>query len=164
MEYWDIYDGNRTLTGRTISRGESLKENEYHIVIHAWIRNSKNEFLIQKRSKYVEKNPEKWSLTSGSVVKGENSYNACIREIHEELGIEPNMTNAKRIFTLKRNSDFCDVWLIDLNIDIENLKLQEKEVEEVQWVTKKEIYKRVYRREFVAYSYIRRFFKEIDKI
>ena len=44
-EIWDIYDENRNLTGKTIKRAEyinKIKENEYHLVVHIWIKNDKN--------------------------------------------------------------------------------------------------------------------------
>ena len=51
MELWDVYDENRKPLGYTVKREkfDSLN-NEYHIVVHIWIKNSKGEYLIQKRS------------------------------------------------------------------------------------------------------------------
>ncbi len=43
-ELWDVYDENRNLTGKTISRKKFLSGNgEYHLVVHIWIKNSNNE-------------------------------------------------------------------------------------------------------------------------
>ena len=52
MELWDAYDENRKPLGYTVRREkfDSLN-NEYHIVVHIWIKNSKGEYLIQNQQK-----------------------------------------------------------------------------------------------------------------
>ena len=50
MEQWDIYDKNFAKTGKTICRGEKLQDDEYHLVVNAWIVNKKGEFLITQRN------------------------------------------------------------------------------------------------------------------
>lgn len=49
MELWDLYDSERNPLGRTHVRGEAFAEGEYYVCVEVWIRNSKGEFLIQKR-------------------------------------------------------------------------------------------------------------------
>ncbi len=49
MEIWDLYDDNRNIIGEHI-RGEKLPDDGYHLVVHAWIKNSNNEFLISRRA------------------------------------------------------------------------------------------------------------------
>lgn len=63
MELWDAYDENRKSLGYTVKREkfDSLN-NEYHIVVHIWIKNSKGEYLIQKRSSN-KKEGLKWAWT-----------------------------------------------------------------------------------------------------
>ena len=51
MEKRDLYDITRTLTGKTIFKGEPTPENSYIIVVLVFIQNSEGKFLIQKRSK-----------------------------------------------------------------------------------------------------------------
>ena len=51
MEFWDAYDESRKPLGYTVQRDKFYSYNsEYHIVVHIWIKNSKGDFLIQKRS------------------------------------------------------------------------------------------------------------------
>ena len=46
-ELWDIYDSNKQKTGKTVERGNyDFKTGEYHIVVTAFIINSKKEILI----------------------------------------------------------------------------------------------------------------------
>ena len=49
-EYWDLYDKNRNKLNRIVKRGDWLQDDEYHLVINAWIKNDNNEFLIVQRS------------------------------------------------------------------------------------------------------------------
>ena len=84
MELWDAYDENRKLLGYTVQRDkfDSLN-NEYHIVVHIWIKNSKGEYLIQKRSEN-KKSGLKWAGTGGSVLANESSIDGAVREVKEE--------------------------------------------------------------------------------
>ena len=50
MEYWDLYDKDRNKLLKAVKRGDKLADDEYHIVINAWIKNQQGEFLIAQRS------------------------------------------------------------------------------------------------------------------
>lgn len=50
MELWDILDGDGNKTGKTVERGKPMGQDEYHLLVHVWINNSKGEFLITKRT------------------------------------------------------------------------------------------------------------------
>ena len=97
MELWDVYDVNRNYTGKVIDRhsDEKLNEGEYHLVVEAIIINSKAELLLNKRSKFKNKYPSMWEGTGGSCIKGENSLQAILRELKEELGLDFNEKDAK---------------------------------------------------------------------
>ena len=56
MEYLDLYDENKQLTGEKIVRGKGkpiVPENNYIIVVLVFIQNSEGKFLIQKRRSRV---------------------------------------------------------------------------------------------------------------
>ena len=161
MEIWDIYDKDRNNTGRTIVRGEKLNEGDYHLVIHAWIINTEGKFLIQKRANTVKVYPNMWAMTGGSAIKGENSYETCLREVSEELGVKPDMKNAKLIFTKIRQDKITDVWVIRQDFSIENCKLQKEEVSDVKWVSKEEIKSLLEKKRFINYMYIDNLFQLI---
>lgn len=161
MEIWDIYDKDRNNTGRTIVRGEKLKDGDYHLVIHAWIVNSEGKFLIQKRAKNVTVWPNMWAMTGGSAVKGENSYETCLREVSEELGVKPDMKNAKLIFTKLRQDKITDVWVIKQDFAIDSCKLQKEEVSDAKWVSKEEIKSLLEKKKFINYMYIDKLFQLI---
>ena len=48
-EYWDIYNKNFEKINKRVKRGDKLEDDEYHLVINAWIVNCKGEFLITQR-------------------------------------------------------------------------------------------------------------------
>lgn len=154
MEVWDIYNENREKTGRTIVRGEKLKANEYHLVVHIWIQNSQGQFLIQKRASTVTSAPNMWAVTGGSALTGEDSYSACKRELYEEIGLISDKNNAEIVFSLKRENNFCDVWLIKQDFNINQCKLQVEEVSEVRWATVQEIKELIDQGNFNIYYYL----------
>jgi DNA-binding Xre family transcriptional regulator len=85
VEIWDLYDENRKLIGRNHVRGEQLPIDGYHLVVHVWIRNSKEEYLISQRSANRPTYPLIWECVGGSVVKGEDSLQgACGISYDEE--------------------------------------------------------------------------------
>jgi isopentenyldiphosphate isomerase len=110
MELWDILDEDGNLTGRTIERGQPLKEGEYHLVVHIWIRNSEGEYLIQKRSEKVKLWPGIWAATGGAAIKGESSLDAALREAKEELGISLKPDMLKRVVRVKRKNALSDLF------------------------------------------------------
>ena len=139
IEIWDIYDESENKTGRTIERGKKLQDGDYHLVVHIWFVNDSEEFLIQKRAEHLKLFPGVWATTGGSALAGENSKTAAIRETKEELGIEPDINNMKKIKRIQRKDNFTDIWLVKQNISLNEINIQEEEVSEVRWVDKKSI-------------------------
>ena len=84
MEQRDLYDITRTLTGKTIFKGESIPENNYIIVVLVFIQNSEGKFLIQKRSEIKN---GKYATTGGHPKSGENSIQGIISEVKKRLDL-----------------------------------------------------------------------------
>lgn len=139
MEKWDIMDENGVCTGRTIRRDEKLIEGEYHLVVHIWIKDSNDRYLIQKRANNLKLYPGIWATTKGSVLSGESSIYGALRETREELGIEIEQDFYNFVSRVKRKDDFVDIWLVNTDIDINSLSLQREEVSEVKYASKEEI-------------------------
>lgn len=137
MEYLDLYDENRNLTGKKILRGSGKpdKGNFINLVI-IFIKNAENKFLIQKTSK--EKGGI-WATTGGHVKSGQTFTEAIIEEVKEELGIDISKENFKFIYTEKFDFAFMDVYYLEKNINIEDIEVQEEEVEFVKWLSVEEI-------------------------
>lgn len=157
MELWDIYDKNRNKTGKIIKRGERMLEGEFHLIVHIWIKNSNNEFLIQQRSEKV-KNPLVWSTTGGSAVSGEDSFTAALREVKEELGID--LTNEKGylfeegIYEEDNQRYLSDTYLYFIDLDPSKLKLQTEEVKQAKFEKMSNIKQMMANGEFFIYDYL----------
>ena len=157
MEYWDIYDKNRNKTGKIIKRGERMLDGEFHLIVHIWIKNSNNEFLIQQRSEKV-KNPLVWSTTGGSAVAGEDSFTAALREVKEELGID--LTNEKGylfdvdIYEEDNQQYISDTYLYFIDLDVNALTLQTEEVKQVKFEKMSVIKKMMEEGNFFIYEYL----------
>lgn len=152
MEYWDILDENRLLTGKTVLRGDKLKFNEFHLVVDVWIINNEGKYLLTKRTPN-KSFPNLWTVPGGSAITGDSSLQAALREVEEEIGIKLNPSSGKLLFSLKRviqdNSSFKDVWLFQEDFDIEKVINQADEVSESLWASKDEIISSLRNGEFV---------------
>ena len=151
-ELWDIYDINRKPTGRTVERGKPMKQGEYHIVVNVWIRNSKGEWLISRRTPNKHF-PLLWEPTGGSAVSGESSFDAAIRETREELGVELDPEKGTLFVSAKRQykefPDFLDVWVFEHDCSIDSITLQPGETCGAMWASSAEIKKLAADRKFV---------------
>lgn len=140
VEYTDLYDENKNLTGEKLFREKGTKlivpKGRYSVVVLAFIENSKGEFLFQMTSK---RKKNVWATTGGHVKSGQTSKEAIIEEIKEELGIDINEDEVKLFKTYKYDDAFKDVFYIKKDIDINSLTYQEDEVEYVKYLTKDEI-------------------------
>ena len=146
MEIVDLFDNKRSFLNKTIERYHYIPET-YFQVIHLWIKNSKGNYLIQKRSLTKETNPGIWSITGGVVDSGELPINAAYRECKEELGIDIKPEEIQFMLSIKRPKMFVDVYLIERDIDLADIVMQESEVADVKWFTTEEIIKMAKNRE-----------------
>jgi mutator protein MutT len=137
MEYWDLYNKDRQKLNKIHLRGEKISPGEYHIVVNIWIINNENKILLTQRHSEKEF-PLKWECTGGSLIAGEDSFTAALREVEEEIGVKLKKENGKMIDTIIRKDDIKDIYLFNENIKIEETKLQEEEVINIKWVTVKE--------------------------
>jgi 8-oxo-dGTP diphosphatase len=141
-ELWDAYDENRVKTGKIVERGHG--KDVYHLVVSVWIRSSKGEYLISKRSPN-KPDPLMWECTGGSAVMGEDSLTAAVREVGEELGVTLNPENGRLFTSIVRPwyPDILDVWLFEQDVDINTVVLQEGETCDAMWASKNTILKMI---------------------
>lgn len=154
MEEWDIYDKHRIKTGKTVIRGTSLSKGEYHLVIHVCLINPANKMLIQQRQPFKKGWPNQWDLTvGGSACTGENSQVAAERELFEEIGFQVDLSNVRPHFTVNFKRGFDDFYIIEAEPDLSQLKLQDSEVQGIQWASKTEIIGLINSKEFIPYHH-----------
>lgn len=149
MEYLDILDSNGNKTGEIKPRNEVHSKGYWHKGVHIWIINSKKELLVQRRSANKDVYPNKLYISvAGHPTSGEKEIESIKREFLEEIGVELDVSKLEYLFTFSQeviendgkflDNQFYDVYLIELDLDINNLKLQKEEVSEVKNIYYKE--------------------------
>ncbi|MBR4867836.1 MAG: NUDIX domain-containing protein, partial [Clostridia bacterium] len=115
----------------------------------------------QKRSENRMPMPGEWAATGGSVLSGEESRAAAIRELEEELGIRVLEHEIHYKGRLTRKNSFVDLWQVGVDADLNSLRLQTEEVQEAKWVTKEELEKMIANKQFHDYgrAYFRKVFR-----
>lgn len=152
MELWDVYNRDRTKLSKTMVRGDKFESGSYHLVVHACIFNSKGEMLIQQRQPFKSGWPNMWDITvGGSAIAGDTSQTAIEREVFEEIGLKIDMQNIRPHLTVNFDRGFDDIYLIEKEVDINGLKLQYEEVQQVKWATIDEIYQKLDEGIFIPY-------------
>lgn len=155
VEIWDIYDEDRKLTGRTMKRGEPFKKGDYHLVVHVCIFNDRDEMLIQKRQKDKESNPNMWDLSvAGSSIKGETSREAGEREVLEEIGYRIDLSGERPFFTINYQYGFDDFYLVERDLDLDELTIQEEEVQDLRWASREEVLRLREEGSFIDYYFL----------
>lgn len=152
-ELFDIYDSNRKPSGKTGGRNSYVfQPGEYHIVTDVFIFNSDDQLLLTQRVP-TKKGGLLWEGTGGSVLAGENSDEAILREIKEELGFDVKKEEIILYKSLRRDEEksprFKDLWILRKDIDIKDLNLQEEEVADAKWVSINEFTKMLNNKEIV---------------
>lgn len=134
MELLDVYDQEGKKKGITVFRGERINRDDYILVVHIYLYNDNNEFLIQKRSRKKKVNSGKWDVTGGAVKAGEASRDAVLRETFEEIGLKVSDGDLRFITRHRSIKHLVDIYFAKVNMDMDKLKLQEEEVSEVKLI------------------------------
>ena len=152
-EYFDVLNSNGEYTNEVASREECHKKGLYHKAVVVFILNEDNtKILLQKRSAHKKLWPNLWDITAGGhVLSGELGYEAVIRETKEEIGINIKKEELEFIGTTTSetikgdiiNRHFNEYFIVHKNVDINDITLQEEEVQDIKWVSKEEIMKRI---------------------
>jgi ADP-ribose pyrophosphatase YjhB (NUDIX family) len=143
MEYLNLYDEQGNLLEEKGIRGQ---KNQHRVgIVHLFIENSKGEFLIQKTSKDRD---SIYATTGGHVTYGSTFEEAVINEAKEELGIDITIDELKEVNTFIREKVVQKVFYLKKDINIEDIKIQEDEVEFVKWLSRETIDKLIENKEF----------------
>lgn len=137
-EIIDLYNNARQLVSK-IDRKQPIPNGLNKISVHVWIMNKNGQFLLQQRVATAKKFPNMWGQTGGGSQTGESSWDTCVRESVEELGLKPEIEKSVWVGTFKRPNDFVDVWLIHSDIAVQDLKPQSTEVQNAKWASPQEI-------------------------
>jgi len=108
-------------------------------VVAAVIVNSANEILLSLRPAHVHQ-AGLWEFPGGKLEAGEDAWRALVRELGEELGIEP--VNARPMIRIRHDypdkSMFLDVWYVNAF----NGQPRGREGQKINWVSRSELTQR----------------------
>ena len=136
MEIFDVVDCNRKKLNYTKIRGETLSDNEYNVGVELWIFNN-HKLLMTKRS-INKSHPLEWEVPGGCSQAKESSIDTLIREIKEEIGITIKEDSCILLDTTLYKKQFVDIYKSNIKINIDKIILQENEVCDIGFFTKKE--------------------------
>lgn len=161
-EYWDLYDEERRPVGQTAERGSlGFLSGVFHIVVMIATMNSRGELLCTLRSPEKVTYPSVWELTAGSVLAGEDSLSAAVRELREETGITAEPSELKFIKSVKETTAFIDCYFLRRDIPIEDIVFQEGETVGAKWVGRSE-FENMLAQKKIAFPVARRYSELFD--
>ena len=142
MEYNDIYDKDRNLTGRVHCRGSRWKSGEYGLVVCVWVYDGNGNLLLTRRA------PEKsfagtWENSGGAAKAGETSRQAIVRELFEETGIRAVEEEFELIGSDRDRNAHYDFYCIKRQTPLEEIVLLPGETDGVQWATMEQVHQMI---------------------
>lgn len=155
-EMLDLLNKNGEKIGK-ISKNEAHQKGLWHKTIHAWIINSNNEILVQKRCEKKDYYPLVWDCSIGGHISfGETPLTSAVREAREELGLNLNESDFKYVFTVKEEltykdincKEFADVFIVNKDVNLNKLKFQKEEVESAKFIKLKEFFNNCFTNKF----------------
>lgn len=142
MEWNDIYDENRQLTGRVHRRGSPWRKGEYGLVVCVWVHDGKGSLLLTRRA------PGKsfagtWENSGGAAKAGEDSRTAICRELFEETGIRAEPEEFELLTTVRDKNTFYDHYCLERQVPLDQIVLLPGETDQAQWVTFAQIHEMI---------------------
>lgn len=166
IEYWDIYDSDKQLTGRTMLRNDwTMQPGDYHLTVLGVIRRSDGKFLITQRVMTKSWAAGWWEVSGGGVQAGETSDEAVRREVLEETGLDVANAAGGYVFTYRRDNPaerdhyFVDVYRFDMDISESDVKIQQEEAMGFKFAEADEIRKLAEEGIFLHYDSIKQVFE-----
>lgn len=159
VELWDVYDENRNRTGRLHPRGTPLPKGDYHLVVQVWMRNSRGEYLLTRRTPN-KTYPGMWETTGGCAQAGDDSLSAALREAKEETGLTLDPEKGKLFLSYRGRDSFADIWLFQQDFDLKDVVFQAGETCGAMYASSKQIYEMLRTGKLVPCSYLGRLLGE----
>lgn len=140
MELEDLYDSNFNRLDKTIRRRvDEIPEDCYVMMSYALIKNN-DKYLLEQAT---ARSNNTLAIPGGHVLAGEDGLTGLKRELKEELNLEN--INIKHLDTIiyPYNSYIFNIYLIEDNIDTNNIEYDSNEVTNINWYSKEEILERI---------------------
>ncbi len=153
MEYIDILNEDGVRTGEVLTRDDTHRKGLWHRAVIAAIINSDNKILMQQRSDTKDKFPGLWDLSvAAHISSGEDAVTTLIRELNEEIGLviskRIEVKDCRFVSSFKNihhwddkklgpvdEHAFYEFFIINLDVDIKDLKFYDGEVKDAKWVS-----------------------------
>lgn len=146
MEYNDIYDAQRRLTGRLHRRGSRWGKGEYGLVVCVWVYDGKGRLLLTRRAPQ-KSFPGTWENSGGAAKAGETSRQAIARELFEETGIRVEESEFEFLRSVRDRNCFYDHYCLRRHVPLEQIVLLPGETDGAMWATFAEIHEMIHRKQ-----------------
>lgn len=134
MEWNDIYDENRNLTGRVHKRGTPWNPGEFGVVVCVWVYDGRGHLLLTRRAK-GKSFAGTWENSGGAVKAGETSRQAIARELFEETGIRAEPEEFELLAQDREKNMFYDHYCLRRQVALSEIVLQPGETDGVMWAS-----------------------------
>lgn len=151
LELFDILNEDGTKSGIVRERTVAHRDGSLHGTVHIWIVRENEEsgydVLLQKRSRNKDSNPGCYDISAaGHIAAGADVLPSALRELEEELGIaaEPQELSYVGLHRCGfeaefygrpfRDNELSSLYVYDKPVDVQALRFQEEEVEDVCWM------------------------------
>ena len=134
MEYNDIYDENRNLTGRIHQRGTHWNPGEYGLVVCVWVYDGRGHLLLTRRAK-GKSFAGTWENSGGAAQVGETSRQAIARELFEETGIRAEQDEFELLETERDRFIYYDFYCLKRQVPLQDIVLLPGETDDVMWAS-----------------------------
>lgn len=139
-ELQDLYDSKFNKLDKTIRRRvDEIPENCYVMMSYALIKNN-DKYLLECAT---ARSNNTLAIPGGHILAGEDGITGLKRELKEELNLEK--LNIKHLDTIiyPYNNYIFNIYLIEDEIDINNIVYDFSEVVNINWYTKDEIFNKI---------------------
>lgn len=142
MEFNDIYDKNRNLTGRVHRRGTRWRSGEFGLVVCVWVYDGRGNLLLTRRA------PGKsfagtWENSGGAAKAGETSRQAIARELFEETGIRAAEEEFELLCSDRDRNTHFDFYCLKRQTPLEEIVLLPGETDDAQWVSMQQVHQMI---------------------
>ena len=146
MEFNDVYDKDRNLTGRVHRRNTKWGPGEYGLVVCVWVYDGRGNLLMTRRA------PQKsfagtWENSGGAARAGETSRQAIKRELFEETGIRAEEAEFEFLRTTRDDHFFYDHYCLRSQVPLEQIVLLPGETDGVKWVSFEQVHEMIRKKE-----------------
>ena len=129
-EVWNAYDLNRNQLPHLLVRGEKIPEGQFHLCVNVLVRHQDGDILFMRRSANKSLYPGYYEFgAGGSVLAGEDSQTAALRELEEETGLVPDSIRLLEQVCSVNDQCHFDYYEVVVSGDKSQVSYQERETD-----------------------------------